>query len=106
MYTPAITGTGVFTPDQVITNAELVTAFNAYVDLFNADNAAAIEAGDTMNCCEILLDYYDRLYLKATSRGLREFSHNVKVDEPESSSATQQLIAAADEIYPEHAETS
>ena len=46
MYLPAITGTGVFTPDQVITNAELVTAFNAYVDLYNADNAAAIEAGD------------------------------------------------------------
>ncbi len=45
MYTPAITGTGVFTPDQVITNAELVTAFNAYVDLFNAQNAAAIDAG-------------------------------------------------------------
>lgn len=46
MYTPAITGTGVFTPDQVITNAELVEAFNAYVDLYNAENAAAIEAGD------------------------------------------------------------
>jgi len=46
MYTPAITGTGVFTPDQVITNAELVTAFNAYVDLYNTENAAAIEAGE------------------------------------------------------------
>ena len=46
MYIPAITGTGVFTPSEVITNAELVTAFNAYVDLYNADNAAAIEAGD------------------------------------------------------------
>jgi beta-ketodecanoyl-[acyl-carrier-protein] synthase len=45
MYTPAITGTGVFTPDQVITNAELVTAFNAYVDLFNAENAEGIAAG-------------------------------------------------------------
>ncbi len=46
MYTPAITGTGVFTPDQVITNAELVTAFNTYVDLYNTENAAAIAAGD------------------------------------------------------------
>ncbi|WP_299503997.1 beta-ketoacyl-ACP synthase III [uncultured Roseobacter sp.] len=45
MYTPAITGTGVFTPDNVITNAELVTAFNAYVDLFNTENAAEIAAG-------------------------------------------------------------
>ena len=46
MYTPAITGTGVFTPDQVITNAELVAAFNAYVDLYNTENATAIEAGE------------------------------------------------------------
>ncbi|MGJ5618329.1 beta-ketoacyl-ACP synthase III [Sulfitobacter sp. MF3-043] len=46
MHTPAITGTGVFTPDQVIKNAELVTAFNAYVDLFNAEHASAIEAGE------------------------------------------------------------
>ena len=45
MYTPAITGTGVFTPKEVITNAELVQAFNAYVDLFNTENAAAIDAG-------------------------------------------------------------
>jgi beta-ketodecanoyl-[acyl-carrier-protein] synthase len=46
MFTAAITGTGVFTPDQVITNAELVKSFNAYVDLYNDENAAAIEAGD------------------------------------------------------------
>lgn len=46
MYTPAITGTGVFTPEQVITNAELVVAFNAYVDLYNLENAAAIDAGE------------------------------------------------------------
>ncbi|MEY8096024.1 beta-ketoacyl-ACP synthase III [Falsihalocynthiibacter sp. S25ZX9] len=45
MYNVAITGTGVFTPENVITNDELVVAFNAYVDLFNAENAAQIEAG-------------------------------------------------------------
>ncbi|APE42707.1 beta-ketoacyl-ACP synthase III [Sulfitobacter alexandrii] len=45
MYTPVITGTGLFTPEQTITNAELVASFNAYVDLYNAENAAAIEAG-------------------------------------------------------------
>ncbi|MEQ6248806.1 beta-ketoacyl-ACP synthase III [Sulfitobacter sp. HNIBRBA3233] len=45
MYTPAITGTGVFTPDQVITNAELVKAFNAYVDIYNKEHADEIEAG-------------------------------------------------------------
>ncbi|WP_146344182.1 beta-ketoacyl-ACP synthase III [Falsiphaeobacter marinintestinus] len=46
MYKPAITGTGVFTPEQVITNAELVKAFNAYADRMNAENADAIAAGD------------------------------------------------------------
>ncbi|UWR23165.1 beta-ketoacyl-ACP synthase III [Sulfitobacter sp. S190] len=45
MHVPAITGTGVFTPDQVITNAELVEAFNAYVDLYNAEHADEIAAG-------------------------------------------------------------
>lgn len=45
-HTPAITGTGVFTPDQVITNAELVAAFNAYADRKNAENAEAIAAGE------------------------------------------------------------
>ncbi|MBO9408960.1 beta-ketoacyl-ACP synthase III [Shimia sp. R9_1] len=46
MFKPAITGTGVFTPDQVITNDELVESFNAYADKMNAQNAAAIEAGE------------------------------------------------------------
>jgi len=45
MYTPAITGTGVFTPSQVITNAELVEAFNAYVDIYNHENNADIASG-------------------------------------------------------------
>lgn len=45
MYTPAITGSGVFTPDQVITNAELVEAFNAYADRYNAEHADEIAAG-------------------------------------------------------------
>ncbi len=46
MYTPAITGTGVFTPQNVITNAELVEAFNGYVDLYNAEQAEGIAAGE------------------------------------------------------------
>lgn len=45
MSSPAITGTGVFTPPDTITNDELVVAFNAYADRFNADNARAIEDG-------------------------------------------------------------
>ncbi|MDJ0858714.1 MAG: beta-ketoacyl-ACP synthase III [Dinoroseobacter sp.] len=46
MHLPAITGHGVFTPSQVITNEELVVAFNAYADRWNADNAEAIAAGE------------------------------------------------------------
>ena len=46
MFQPVISGTGVFTPDEVITNAELVETFNAYADKFNAENAAGIAAGE------------------------------------------------------------
>jgi len=45
MHDVAITGTGVFTPENVITNDELVVAFNAYADRQNAANADAIAAG-------------------------------------------------------------
>jgi len=41
-----ISGTGVFTPEESITNEELVEAFNAYVRKFNAENKDAIERGD------------------------------------------------------------
>ena len=46
MHQTAITGTGVFTPDQIISNDELVEAFNAYAEKFNALNARAIAAGE------------------------------------------------------------
>ncbi|OCX66711.1 beta-ketoacyl-ACP synthase III [Thioclava sp. SK-1] len=45
MHRPALTGSGVFTPADTITNDELVTSFNAYVERFNTDNAAEITAG-------------------------------------------------------------
>lgn len=41
-----IVATGLFTPPNAISNEELVEAFNGFVERFNADNAAAIEAGD------------------------------------------------------------
>ena len=43
---PVISATGLFTPSDTITNEELVESFNRYVERHNADNAAAIEAGD------------------------------------------------------------
>jgi len=41
-----ITGTGLFTPQQSISNEELVASFNTWVANFNADQAAAIAAGE------------------------------------------------------------
>jgi beta-ketodecanoyl-[acyl-carrier-protein] synthase len=41
-----ISGTGLYRPPHVITNAELVDAFNRYVDLQNEKNAVAIAAGE------------------------------------------------------------
>jgi len=46
MHQPVISGSGVFTPSEIITNAELVAAFNAHADLFNAQNKQAIAAGE------------------------------------------------------------
>lgn len=44
MFKPVISGTGVFTPKNVITNDELVASFNQYVDMFNAEHKAQIDA--------------------------------------------------------------
>ncbi|MEQ8902105.1 MAG: beta-ketoacyl-ACP synthase III [Roseovarius sp.] len=46
MVQPAITGSGVFTPADVISNEELVEAFNAYAERFNAAHAEAIAEGE------------------------------------------------------------
>jgi beta-ketodecanoyl-[acyl-carrier-protein] synthase len=41
-----ISGTGLFTPPNVVSNEELVQAHNAYADKFNIENAVAIEQGE------------------------------------------------------------
>ena len=41
-----ISGTGLYTPPNKISNDELVAAFNQYVDEFNSENEAAINAGE------------------------------------------------------------
>ena len=46
MHKAAISGTGVFTPPDIVTNAELVAAYNAYAERQNRLHAAAIEAGE------------------------------------------------------------
>ncbi|GAB3683121.1 beta-ketoacyl-ACP synthase III [Salinisphaera aquimarina] len=46
MNNVVISATGLYTPPESVSNEELVTAFNAYVEQFNRDNASAIDAGD------------------------------------------------------------
>ncbi len=41
-----ISGVGVWHPEDSITNEELVDSYNAYVDAFNEENKAQIEAGE------------------------------------------------------------
>jgi beta-ketodecanoyl-[acyl-carrier-protein] synthase len=43
---PVISATGLFTPEESISNEELVASFNLYVERFNAENAEAITAGE------------------------------------------------------------
>ena len=48
MHNVVISGTGLYTPADSISNEELVESFNAYVQQFNRDNAAAIERGEVV----------------------------------------------------------
>lgn len=45
MVDVVISGTGLYVPEEKITNEELVEAFNQHVDQFNAEHKADIEAG-------------------------------------------------------------
>ncbi|WND01554.1 beta-ketoacyl-ACP synthase III [Temperatibacter marinus] len=45
MVDVVISGTGVYAPNEQVTNGELVEAFNAYVDIYNEKNKTAIDAG-------------------------------------------------------------
>jgi len=42
-----ISGTGLYTPSESISNEELVASFNAYVELYNSEHAESIAAGET-----------------------------------------------------------
>lgn len=46
MSNVTISGTGVFTPPQVITNEELVESYNAYADVYNKENHRKIQNGE------------------------------------------------------------
>lgn len=46
LHPAAITGSGLWHPANVITNAELVDAYNRFAERYNEQNAEAIEAGE------------------------------------------------------------
>ena len=46
MTAPVITATGLYTPPNAISNAELVAAYNAWADRWNAAHSAGIAAGE------------------------------------------------------------
>jgi beta-ketodecanoyl-[acyl-carrier-protein] synthase len=58
MKNVVISGSGLFTPEQVITNEELVASYNQYVDQFNAEHADLITSGDCIaldhSSCEFI----------------------------------------------------
>ena len=48
MTNPAvvISGVGLWTPDHIVSNAELVESYNAFAEKYNAEHAEAIVAGE------------------------------------------------------------
>ncbi|SQF99979.1 3-oxoacyl-[acyl-carrier-protein] synthase 3 [Paucimonas lemoignei] len=52
MHNVVISGTGLYTPADSISNEELVQSFNTYVAQFNSENAAAIERGEVQALTE------------------------------------------------------
>lgn len=60
MYRAIITGTGLFMPEHIITNAELVESFNQYVALYNTRNAARIEAGELVALDESSVEFIEK----------------------------------------------
>ena len=55
-----ISGTGLFTPSEVISNAELVASYNAYVVLQNAKNTAAIAAGTVKELVPSSIEFIEK----------------------------------------------
>ncbi|MXO50952.1 beta-ketoacyl-ACP synthase III [Erythrobacter gaetbuli] len=57
---PVISSTGLFTPDESITNEELVASFNEYVRRHNAANADAIAAGEMEPLAESSVEFIEK----------------------------------------------
>ncbi|MBL0150264.1 MAG: beta-ketoacyl-ACP synthase III [Ideonella sp.] len=55
-----ISGTGLYQPPHIITNAELVEAFNAYANQFNSHNAARIESGEVQAMVSSSVEFIEK----------------------------------------------
>ena len=55
-----IAATGLFTPDQSISNAELVAAYNAWAEQFNIDHAAEIAEGDVAELTPSSVEFIEK----------------------------------------------
>ena len=60
MTTAVIAATGLFTPEQSISNAELVAAYNAYAERFNVDHAAEILEGDVAELTPSSVEFIEK----------------------------------------------
>ena len=60
MHAAVIAATGLFTPAERVTNAELVEAFNAYVELFNSRHAADIAAGSVQALAPSSVEFIEK----------------------------------------------
>jgi beta-ketodecanoyl-[acyl-carrier-protein] synthase len=60
MTSVVISGTGLYQPPHIITNAELVASFNAYVEKFNAEHAAQIEAGTVVALAPSSVEFIEK----------------------------------------------
>lgn len=60
MKKSVIAATGLFTPEQSISNAELVAAYNAYAERFNADHAAEILEGDVAELTPSSVEFIEK----------------------------------------------
>jgi len=60
MIKSVIAATGLFTPEQSISNAELVAAYNAYAERFNADHTAEILEGDVAELTPSSVEFIEK----------------------------------------------
>jgi beta-ketodecanoyl-[acyl-carrier-protein] synthase len=60
MHKVVISGTGLWTAPEVISNEELVSAFNAYAARFNAEHAAEIASGSLAPVAESSVEFIEK----------------------------------------------